>query len=169
MPEITADAAGGQNVCAFLDMLAIAEGTSTSQYTRNNGYDVVVGGINSPNTFSDYSTHPCIYVHVNSNGLVSTAAGRYQLLFRYWADYSRSLNLPDFGPLSQDRIAIQQISERQALDDLQSGNIVSAITKCANIWASLPGNDYDQHEDTYSSLIADYVKAGGENTSPSQV
>lgn len=165
MPEITADAAGGQNVCAFLDMLACSEGTATSKYTHDNGYDVVVSGLDSPNTFSGYSTHPDVLVTVNSKGLKSTAAGRYQLLYRYWLAYSRSLKLPDFGPVSQDRIAIQQITEQQALIDIQAGDIVSAITKCSNIWASLPGNAYGQHQNTVSSLIADYVRAGGANTS----
>jgi|GEM_PF-3454280 len=31
MARITPEAAGGRNVCAFLDMLAVSEGTSTTQ------------------------------------------------------------------------------------------------------------------------------------------
>ena len=161
MPRITAQAAGGQNVLAFLDMLAWSEGTSTSKYTKDDGYDVIVGGINSPNIFTDYFAHPDVLVTVNSAGLKSTAAGRYQLLYRYWIAYSASLNLPDFGPVSQDRIAIQQTTEQHALADIQAGNIASAISKCSNIWASLPGNSYKQGGHSVDDLIAQYVAAGG--------
>ena len=161
MPRITAQAAGGANVLAFLDMLAWSEGTATSKYTQSDGYDVIVGGINSPNTFTGYSSHPDVLVTVNSAGLKSTAAGRYQLLYRYWLAYRASLNLPDFGPVSQDRIAIQQVTEQHALADIQAGNIASAISKCSNIWASLPGNTYSQHAHSADVLIAQYVAAGG--------
>ncbi|WAH56527.1 glycoside hydrolase family 104 protein [Pseudomonas silvicola] len=161
MPCITAQAAGGPNVGAFLDMLAWSEGTSISRYTKNNGYDVIVGGLNSPNTFTAYAAHPNVLVTVNNAGLKSTAAGRYQLLYRYWVAYSALLKLPDFSPLSQDRIAIQQIVERKALADIKEGNIAQAISKCSNIWASLPGNTYGQHMHSTDSLIAQYIATGG--------
>jgi len=161
MPRITAQAAGGQNVLAFLDMLAWSEGTSISKYTQDDGYDVIVGGINSPNTFTNYATHPNVLVTVNSVGLKSTAAGRYQLLYRFWLAYSSQLDLLDFGPVSQDRIAIQQITERLALPDIQAGRIAVAIGKCSNIWASLPGNAYGQRVHTVDDLVAHYIAAGG--------
>lgn len=149
------------NVKAFLDMLAWSEGTSTSRYTRNNGYDVVVGGINSPNTFSSYADHPAVLVTVNRAGLQSTAAGRYQLLNRYWKPYKEQLKLKDFSPASQDAVAIQQIKERRALDDIEAGRIEQAIMKCSNIWASLPGNGYGQKQHEMAILIDQYQKAGG--------
>jgi muramidase (phage lysozyme) len=161
MPRITTQAAGGQNVLAFLDMLGWSEGTAISKYTQDDGYDVIVGGINSPNTFTDYSAHPDVLVTVNSAGLKSTAAGRYQLLYRYWVAYQATLNLPDFSPVSQDLIVIRQITEQRALADIQAGNIASAIGKCSNIWASLPGNTYGQHMHSVDDLIAQYVAAGG--------
>ena len=77
MPIITAQAAGGRKVLAFLDMLAWSEGTSISKYTKDGGYDVIVGGIDSPNTFTSYAAPPGVLVTVNSQGLKSTAAGRY--------------------------------------------------------------------------------------------
>ncbi|ENB4964857.1 lysozyme, partial [Escherichia coli] len=49
-----------KNVKAFLDALAWTEGTSTSRYTKNDGYDIIVDGIDSPHTFTDYSTHPAV-------------------------------------------------------------------------------------------------------------
>lgn len=139
---------------AFLDMLAISEGTSTSKYTKNNGYDIIVGGINSPNTFTDYSKHPNILVTVNKAGLKSTAAGRYQLLFKWWEAYTKQLGLQGFTPDVQDAIALQQIKERKALPDIDAGNFEVAIAKCSNIWASLPGNTYGQFQHPMAKLVA---------------
>lgn len=150
-----------QNTKAFLDMLAWSEGTSNSKYTKNNGYDVVVGGIDSPNVFTDYSKHPNILVTVNKNGLKSTAAGRYQLLKRYADSYTKSLKLPDFSPASQDAIALQQIREQGALPFVLRGQIEQAIKKCSNIWASLPGNNYGQRQHPIEDLVEQYVKLGG--------
>lgn len=139
---------------AFLDMLAISEGTSTSKYTKNNGYDMIVGGINSPNTFTDYSKHPNVLVTVNKSGLKSTAAGRYQLLYKWWVAYTNQLGLKGFTPDVQDAIAIQQIKERNALPDIDAGNFEAAIAKCSNIWASLPGNNYGQFQHSMSHLVS---------------
>ncbi len=78
-----------QNLKAFLDMLASSEGTSTSSATRNNGYDVIVTGVDEkPEIFTDYSAHPFAAGRpskvINSRGLTSNAAGRYQCMCRYW-------------------------------------------------------------------------------------
>lgn len=149
------------NLSAFLDMISVSEGTSTSKYTKDDGYDIVVDGINSPKIFPSYGCHPNILVTVNSKGLKSTAAGRYQLLNRWWAPYAELLKLNDFSPESQDKIAIQQIKERGALDDIKLGNITVAIKKCSNIWASFPGAGYGQFEHNIQKLLLAYTKAGG--------
>ena len=161
MAKISDSLAGSKNALAFLDMLAWSEGTSTSKYTRNDGYDVIVGGLNSPNTFTSYAGHPGVLVTVNTKGLKSTAAGRYQLLKRYWSHYRDLLKLSDFGPVSQDRIALRQILECKALPDIHAGRAPDAIAKCRNIWASLPGAGYGQHERKLDDLIAHYIAAGG--------
>lgn len=161
MAKISDSLAGSKNALAFLDMLAWSEGTSTSKYTRNDGYDVIVAGLNSPNTFTSYADHPGVLVTVNTKGLKSTAAGRYQLLKRYWPHYRDLLKLPDFGPVSQDRVTLRQILERGALADVHAGRIETAISKCRNIWASLPGAGYGQHERKLDDLIAHYIAAGG--------
>lgn len=145
------------NLKAFLDMIAYSEGTDNGrQKTDNHGYDVIVGG----DTFTDYSDHPNRLVWLNK-GLASTAAGRYQLLYRYWKVYKEQLGLKDFSPASQDAVAIQQIKECKALDDIEKGYISVAITKCARIWASLPGAGYGQHENNLPSLLAYYQQDGG--------
>lgn len=142
---------------AFLDMLAWSEGTDKpGQPTKNHGYDVIVGGA----LFSDYSDHPRKLVTLNPK-LKSTAAGRYQLLSRWWDAYRKQLGLKDFSPASQDAVALQQIKERKALSDIDAGNIISAIQKCSNIWASLPGAGYGQHEHKLDDLIGKFKEAGG--------
>lgn len=159
MTAITADRAGGKNVLAFLDMLAWSEGTDNGrQPTRDRGYDVLVGG----GQFAGYADHPRQLIDLPRLKIKSTAAGRYQLLSRYFDAYRRTLGLKDFSPLSQDLIAIQQIRERRALPMIQEGKIEDAIKRVSNIWASLPGAGYGQHEQRMSNLIAAYLKAGGQ-------
>jgi muramidase (phage lysozyme) len=154
------------NLRAFLDMLAWSEGTSSSPATKNNGYDVIVTGADKkPEIFTDYSDHPFNKGRqskvINSKGLTSNASGRYQFMLRDWSHYKGLLNLPDFGPESQDKWAIQLIKERRALTDIEAGNIAKAINSCRNIWASLPGAGYGQPEHKIERLLQQYRKAGG--------
>lgn len=103
MAEISEAAAGGRNVTAFLDMLAWAEGTDKGrQPTRDRGYDVIVGG----QLFRGYTDHPRVLVDLPKLRIQSTAAGRYQLLRRYFDAYRKTLGLRDLSPLSQDLIKV---------------------------------------------------------------
>ena len=147
-----------RNQKAFLSMLAWAEGTDNGrQPTTNRGYDVLVGG----SLFTDFTDHPRRLVRLRP-GLASTAAGRYQLLARYFDFYRRLLKLPDFSPESQDAIALQQIRERGAIPDIEAGNFAHAVNRVRNIWASLPGAGYGQHEQKLADLERVYRLAGGE-------
>ncbi|MBA7920193.1 glycoside hydrolase family protein [Enterobacter hormaechei] len=142
---------------AFLDMLAWSEGTDNGrQPTQNHGHDVIVGG----SLFTDYSDHPRKLITLNPR-LKSTAAGRYQLLARYWDAYRKQLGLNDFSPANQDAVALQQIKERGALPLIDRGDIRQAIDRCSNIWASLPGAGYGQFEHKVDALIAKFKAAGG--------
>ncbi|HFV0559243.1 TPA: glycoside hydrolase family protein [Escherichia coli] len=142
---------------AFLDMLAWSEGTDKpGQPTRNRGYDVIVGG----SLFTSYDDHPRKLIALNPK-LKSTAAGRYQLLSRYWDAYRKQLGLKDFSPASQDAVALQQIKERRALQLIDDGYIRQAIDRCSNIWASLPGAGYGQHEHKIENLLKKFEEAGG--------
>ena len=144
------------NQRAFLDVLAWSEIGSQLLAISDRGYNVCVGSTPSrPILFHDYSTHP----RVRSATQNSDAAGRYQLLGRYFEPYRALLKLPDFGPASQDAIAIQQIRECRALPLIEAGDITSAIAKCAHIWASLPGAGYGQHENKIDDLLAAYNRA----------
>lgn len=140
---------------AFLDMIAFSEGTAPVP-NSDDGYRVIVGG----GTFDSYADHPRKLVQLKP-GLASTAAGRYQLLARYWDAYRTTLSLHDFSPISQDSVAIRQISERGALADIDGGRISEAVAKVKNIWASLPGAGYGQREEHIDQLVAAYRGAGG--------
>lgn len=147
-----------QNQKAFLDMLAFSEIGPRLLALSDNGYNVLVGSTPAkPLLFSSYKDHPNVF----NKALNSSAAGRYQLLHRYWPPYRDLLGLPDFSPSSQDAVALQQIKERHALGDIEAGMIPNAISKCANIWASLTGAHYGQHENSLPALLAAYVNAGG--------
>lgn len=163
MATIAGTIAGSPNVPAFLDLVALSEGTSTSRLTKNDGYDVIVTGVDGPEVFTSYADHPFgagrppKMVRTNPM-LLSTASGRYQILVRYFEAYKATLNLPDFSPLSQDRVAIQMLRERKALAAIVAGDIMSAISAASNIWASFPGNSYGQNPHTMDALMAHWQK-----------
>ena len=147
----------GANVPAFLDLIAYSEGTSASKLTKNDGYDVIVSGIRGPEVFTEYANHPFALRPpqiVNHAGLESTAAGRYQLLYRYWIAYRTTLNLKDFTPLSQDFVAVQQIREVHALPFIEIGDFATAIDLCGHLWASFPNNAYGQGGKSLDALLA---------------
>lgn len=155
------------NLRAFLDTLAISEGTSTNPATKDRGYDVIVTGMDGkPEIFVSYATHPFADgrrpKQISKAGLTSTASGRYQFLVRDWGFYRLKLNLPDFGPESQDRWATQLIKERRALDDIETGHFIVAVGKVCNLWASLPGAGYGQPEHRIEALAETYERLGGE-------
>lgn len=154
------------NRTAFLTAISVSEATSTSRATKCRGYDVIVTGQDGkPEIFTDFSTHPFAGGRaaktLNSKGLKSTASGRYQHLVRDWEHYKALLKLPDFGPESQDKWALQLIKECRALDDVDAGRFELAISKCRKIWASLPGAGYGQKEHPIEFLINAYRNAGG--------
>ena len=166
MARISETQAGGRNVLAFLDLLAWSELGADYLKRSDDGYNVIVTGTDGKlELFTDYSVHPFAGGRkskvFSKNGQTSNASGRYQFMLKDYAYYRDQLKLPDFGPVSQDRWAIQLIKERRALDDIKAGRIESAITKCRNIWASLPGAGYGQREHGADDLIAQYVAAGG--------
>lgn len=146
------------NLQAFLDMLAYSEIGRKLLKHSDNGYNVLVGGT----LFStDYKDHPRKLVDLPKLGIKSTAAGRYQILARYFDHYKKQLGLKDFSPAAQDAIAIQLIRECKALEDIEAGRISVAIHKCRSRWASLPGAGYGQHENKLHDLLAEYGEAGG--------
>lgn len=165
MPTISPAQAGGLNVRAFMDMISVAEGTSTSPITKCDGYDVIVTGIDGRHRFDDFSCHPFeggrSSIVINHAGLTSNASGRYQQMLKDWPHYRDLLNLPDFGFLSQDLVCVQHIRECGALTSLLAGDLATAVSRCSNIWASLPGNSYGQPQHTLDMLRAAFILNGG--------
>lgn len=141
-----------KNLAAFLDMIAFSEGTANK---GDDGYNVICGG----KLFSGYADHPRELVPLPRLNIKSTAAGRYQILSKYFDHYKKQLGLNDFGKEAQDKIAIQLIRECHALDDIDAGRIDVAISKCRSRWASLPGSGYGQRENKLPDLLASFEAA----------
>jgi muramidase (phage lysozyme) len=156
----------------FLDLIAFSEGTSrasksrTAEITRNDGYDAIVCGVKGPGIFTDYADHPfadglapVMVVEPGPrfpNGLESTASGRYQILLHFFEVYKVTLDLPDFGPMSQDLVALQMIRECDAQHLVEAGQIGPAITACSSRWASFPGNTNGQGGRSMSELLLEW-------------
>lgn len=148
----------GQNRIAFLNMVAMSEIGAQLLAETDNGYNVVCGATAAnPTTFSDYSTHPRIYVPAYN----STAAGRYQINWPTFQTLARQTGLTDFSPATQDAMALQLCANKGALADIDAGNIPAAIARCSPVWASLPGNSYGQHQQTMNNLLAWFQNSGG--------
>jgi len=159
MARISATDAGGKNRTAFLDMIAVSEIGGRLLAQSDDGYNVLVGSTPARLLlFNGYADHPNVYNAATN----STAAGRYQILNRFWKVYKQQLRLPDFGPVSQDKYALQQLRERGALPLIDAGRFSEAVAKCKNIWASLPGAGYGQHENKIETLAQAYRDAGGQ-------
>ncbi|MBD2772125.1 glycoside hydrolase family 104 protein [Iningainema tapete] len=135
---------------AFLATIRWAEtGTSGSESYRK----LVFNG-----EFNDFSSHPlrkqC--APINGRTVCSTAAGGYQMLDKNWYYLKDRLQLKDFSPASQDKMAVALITEAGALNDVNAGNFNSAVRKVGRIWASMPYNNYGQNPKSLEQLISYY-------------
>lgn len=149
------------NLTAFLLMLRACEGTNEA-----SGYAALFGYTHSNDrTFHNgFSMHPNIrYPFTQTDGQTnySTAAGAYQFLFSTWERLRLKLNLPDFGPASQDAAATELIAEAGAMGDVKDGHLQDAIDKCCGTWASLPGSKYPQPTRSYKFASNVYALSGG--------
>jgi muramidase (phage lysozyme) len=107
---------------AWLDTIAWAEG---------GGYDILYGG----GTFTS-SQHP--NRAITAGGYTSTAAGRYQFLYRTWMGIKNTLGLPDFSPINQDIAALELTRQRGALNHVLNGDLEKALKSLGCAWAALP-------------------------------
>jgi muramidase (phage lysozyme) len=108
---------------AFLDLIGKSEGAN---------YNILFGG----KTFSDYSKHPNIVI--SASGYNSTAAGKYQFLYKTWRPIQLALNLPDFSPNSQDLACIQLLKQAGVYNHIINNDFPNAIQKACLQWASMP-------------------------------
>jgi muramidase (phage lysozyme) len=156
-----------RSVKAFLDTLAASEGTSlkNSHCNSDYGYRSIVGCNNKKsNVFQSYSKHPELTKKVQKN-LKSDAAGRYQILSKTWHWVAPKINITDFRPESQDRVAYWLIGYRGALnlvEKIEDNNywyFMMALKKLNHEWASLPGAPYGQKTHSTKKLWKIYKKA----------
>src|SRR5687767_583712 len=110
-------------VRAALDTIAWAEG--------GRSYNTLYGG----GTFSG-PQHP--NRAVTAGGYTSTAAGRYQFLYRTWNEIRNRLGLADFGPRNQDIAAVDLIAQRGQLPRLLGGDFEGMMKGLGCAWAALP-------------------------------
>jgi muramidase (phage lysozyme) len=154
----SAPAANTSNRQAFLAMIGQSEVGQTLIDETDSGYNVLCGATASnPLTFPSYASHPDIL----NQALDSTAAGLYQINYPTWQTLSRQTGLTDFSPSTQDSMALQLVSNKGALSDVDAGNFASAVQKCSGVWASLPGNSYGQPTNTLATLQSWFENAGG--------
>ena len=151
-------------VAAFLDLIGISEGTCTSPATHDAGYDIIVSGIDGPNTFSDYSAHPFaagrapIVVRTAPSLLESTASGRYQITLPTWREITATWSTKLFSPQQQDAAALELLRQCGALNLIDAGKIENAIEAACETWASFPGNSYGQGGRTVAWLLEKYAQ-----------
>jgi muramidase (phage lysozyme) len=161
----TIAAPSGGNVEAFLAAIGQSEVGAALIGETDSGYNVLYGATPSnPRTFSDYSTHPNVWTPLNNGtGLGSTAAGLYQINHPTWLDLCKQTGLSDFSPATQDAMAIQLITNKGALADINAGNFASAAVKLRPVWRSLPGatGGGNQPNNSMSQWIAWFQAAGG--------
>jgi hypothetical protein len=82
-------------------------------------------------------------------------------MYKTYLGYRQRLQLKDFTPSTQTKIALAILQDRDAVSDIEAGDIVAAIRKVNTIWASLPGAPYNQRTRGEGELIAYFVGAGG--------
>jgi muramidase (phage lysozyme) len=142
-------------VRAGLDTIAWAEGGIS--------YNTLFGG----GTFSG-NQHP--NHAVTAGGYTSTAAGRYQFLYRTWIEIRNRLGLADFGPNNQDIAALDLINQRGQLAKLLNGDFEGMMRGLGCARAALPyatcgqgRRDLAQTMNYYRSRLAAY---GGQQQAP---
>lgn len=127
-------------VKAFLDMTAWAEGGT---------YNKLYGG----GTFTG-NQHPNRLI--NAGGYKSTAAGRYQFLYRTWIGIKNKLGLADFSPKNQDIACLELVRQRGELNNVINGNLLATLKGLGCAWASFPFSGCGQKEKSLSSITNYY-------------
>jgi len=155
----------GDNLTAFQALIDFSEGTSRGgrdPYRTCYGYAHTIASFaDHPAITGEWRGEPIDELGPQYAGMVSTAAGRYQIRKATWLECKRALGLVDFSPASQDAACAYLIKRRSALEDVQAGRVEIAVAKCKSEWASLPGNAAGQPQRKLEQLLAAYTNAGG--------
>ena len=150
-------------VRAALDTIAWAEG--------GRSYNTLYGGGTFTGTQQPNRA-------ITAGGYTSTAAGRYQFLYRTWIEIKNRLGLPDFTARYQDIAAVDLIAQRGQLGKLLAGDFEGMMRGLGCAWAALPyatcgqtRRPLAQTMNYYSAALAVYgglgnVQIGGGLISP---
>lgn len=127
------------NLRKMLMLITFTEGTDHQKTPYNElfGYD----------NFTSFDTHPNILV--NKNNYKSTAAGRYQILFRTYKQLGAGL----FTPERQDWMCTELLKWNHSTQFVLNANWASAIKSNNRTWASLPGSPYGQPVYKYEDCL----------------
>ena len=149
---------------ALLDTIAFAEGTRDH---GKDGYNVTF----AYRYFDSCEDHPNL--KICSGSLCSTAAGRYQFLYKTY----RGLSLPNFWPEQQERGALELIDRRGVslpVTPLTATQFANALDKLSYEWSSLPPGRYGQTRRTLQQIRDEYCRlaqcgATSQSASPAYV
>lgn len=159
---------------AILDLIAYTEGTlGVSQ----NGYDVLVGyyKINGWENNTDIVHGKDNWAKVFSNGLKSTAAGRYQFIYKTWVSINGKTNKP-MTKDNQDVGAMYLVNKRLKQTDLETRSVSIEnlankddfdifLNKIAREWASIPLSKTFVVDGKYKYAGSSYYSSDGVNNS----
>jgi lysozyme len=115
----------------YLTMPAVRAALDTIAWAEGGTYNKLYGG----GTFSG-DQHPNRLI--TAGGYSSTAAGRYQFLYRTWIGIKNRLGLADFSPANQDIAALDLIAQRGQLNKLLAGDFEGMLKGLGCAWAALP-------------------------------
>ena len=174
-----------KTLAAFMDLIAWSEGTSTHPLTKDDGYDVIVSGVDGSHMCADYSTHPFALGRLPilvrkareaepavmsgqltkelkpalaaTPAIYSTASGRYQIILPTWLSLSTVNAIPSFLPLYQDIAAVALLKRHNALNHILASDLQVAFALASCIWASFPGSNANQPTHTPANLLSVYT------------
>lgn len=145
-----------KNIQAAMTAIRYCEGTSAT-----DGYYYLFGssprnnlrftGIQHPNNLQSH------------NGIDSTAAGAYQILYKTCVGLRQKYKIPDFTPRSQDLHCVALFDEQNVLNLVATGYFLrpDVMKKLATIWASLPESKYGQPTHSIADVTKVYEGSGG--------
>ncbi|MBI4748649.1 MAG: glycoside hydrolase family 104 protein [Acidobacteria bacterium] len=151
---------------AMLETIAWAEGLNDDyrrivigivKQTPNGKYKEFIGK-SSREIVISLDEHPQIYVDWKKGEKLSSAAGRFQLVYSTWEEVQKIYHFPDFSPRSQELGAIARMVRREMIRPLLTRNYEGAFRNGNREWASFPGSPYGQHHKSMTEIVEVYKK-----------
>lgn len=122
-----------------------------------------------PLLFNSFADHPRVRTYEQYDGQFikngkldyTTAAGAYQATATTWDEFIRGVGPMDFSPPSQDLFAVWCFRRHGAVRDLIAGDLVIALDKIRQEWASMPGSTYGQPRISLNRAGVVFTQFGG--------